>query len=287
MIDGTMRRAGTTGLRRWRRALTRHRRWWAAACAALAVGAGVHALRPPAPATDGVQVAARDLPAGHVLVASDLVGAAWPAGTRPDGVLSFSAAQGQVLATAIRRGEPVTDRRVTGPGLLAGQPPGTVAVSVRLTDPASLVLLTPGRRVNLLAGPAAQAGSAVIGGSADTGTTDAGSSDGSSAGGGGAATEAGAGTAATAGGRGTVLAAGALVLAVPRTAGDSGGTGGSEWLGDTGSGAGGAAGSESGGGAAGSATSGVVVVAVRQDTAARLAAAAGNRSITAVLTADP
>jgi SAF domain len=282
MIDGTVRRAGTTGLRRWRRALTRHRRWWAAACAALAVGAGVHALRPPAPATDGVQVAARDLPAGHLLVASDLVGAAWPAGTRPDGVLSPSAAQGQVLATAIRRGEPVTDRRVTGPGLLAGQPPGTVAVSVRLTDPASLVLLTPGRRVNLLAGPAAQAGLAADAGSADTGSADAGS-----AGGGGAATETGAGTAAIDGGRGTVLAAGALVLAVPRTVGDFGSSGGSEWLGDTGGGAGGAAGSESGAGAAGGATSGVVVVAVRQDTAARLAAAAGNRSITAVLTADP
>jgi hypothetical protein len=56
------------------------------------------------------------------------------------------------LATALRRGEPLTDVRVLGPGLLAQAPSGTVAVVVRPGDPAAAALVRPGEQVDVLAG---------------------------------------------------------------------------------------------------------------------------------------
>jgi pilus assembly protein CpaB len=255
---GPMRRqtGGRLHLQRWQRALVRRRRWLAAGCLAAAVTTTVQALTPPAPATERLPVAAHDLAAGKVLTAADLVTVAWPRGTRPDGVLT--APLGRVLATGVRRGEPLTNVRVTGPGLLAGQPTGTVAVTVRLGDPAAAVLLAPGHRIALLGGPVSGLGG-------DPTAT------------------------APTGADADLLAADVLVLAVPgRTDPDSTGwfdaevpAVGSAEPGADGTGGSGTTADLSVPGAGGS---GVVVVAADHRTAARLAAAAGTRSISAVLT---
>ncbi|HET9656327.1 MAG TPA: SAF domain-containing protein [Kineosporiaceae bacterium] len=247
-------------LRQVRRALTRHRRGLAAACAAGAVVTAVQAARPSPTPVDPVVVAGRDLPAGWQLTSADLVTASWPRGTRPDGVLP--APVGRTLSGPLRRGEPVTDARLTGPGLLTGQPPGTVAVTVRLTDPAGTVLLVPGRRVDLLGGPV-----------------------------GGPATPSGMTAAdllpppgdptAPAATKAQLLAAGALVLAVPGTGAAAPRTGEGDPSGGLFPGMAAGAGGSAGG--SGSGLPGIVIVAVDPDTAARLSAAAGSRPISVVV----
>jgi Flp pilus assembly protein CpaB len=126
----------------------------------LAGAALVLAVRPAAggpaatdaPPTGRVVVAATDLRAGAVLVASDLEVAQWPTGLVPDGVTgSPDELIGRTLAGGLRSGEPVTDRRLVGPGLTAALPAGQVAAPVRLADLAVAGLVRPGDRVDVLA----------------------------------------------------------------------------------------------------------------------------------------
>ncbi len=137
---------------RWRRRVGVHRRLVVAALVALAVVTGLRALAPqPAPTVE-VLVADGDLPAGRVVTRSDVTTARWapdtvPAGAIPDPV-------GRILASPLRRGEPITDARVRGPGLLVGQPDGTRATLVRLGAPIA-GLVRPGDRVDLIAAPTA------------------------------------------------------------------------------------------------------------------------------------
>jgi pilus assembly protein CpaB len=135
----------------------------------LAVLALVMALR-PAPAEHAAQppvdvdvvVAATDLAAGAVLTAADLGLVALPSPAAPDGaVADVGQLTGEVLAGPLRRGEPVTDVRVVGPGLWSQVPPGEVAAPVRLADLAVAALLRPGDRVDVLATPA-DAGAAEV-----------------------------------------------------------------------------------------------------------------------------
>ncbi len=99
-----------------------------------------------------VLTASRDLPPGHVLAAADLAPAAWP-----HRLLSPSALDqddnpiGRVLAAAVQRGEPITDLRLLGPGLVDSLGPTHRAVPVRLTDAGVSVLLRPGDRIDLYA----------------------------------------------------------------------------------------------------------------------------------------
>ena len=95
-----------------------------------------------------VVVAARDLPAGAQLGAADLSVARLPAEAVPRGASPVpSGLAGQRIAGAVRRGEIITDAALVGPGLLAGTPPGTAAVPVRVADAASLQLLSPGQLI--------------------------------------------------------------------------------------------------------------------------------------------
>lgn len=126
--------------------------------AGLLVGlALVLALRPPPagpadPVTVPVVVAAADLTAGVVLSESDLGLADLPVSLAPDGAGRQRAELvGRVLAAPLRRGEPVTDVRVVGPGLWSQVPAGEVAAPVRLADLAVAALLRPGDRVDVLA----------------------------------------------------------------------------------------------------------------------------------------
>ena len=129
------------------------------AAGVLALGALVLAARPTptdprpeGPATVGVVVAARDLPAGAVLTAADLRLARLPPEAVPDGVAAApDELAGRPLAGALRAGEPVTDVRLVGPGLTTALPPGRVAAPVRLADLAVAGLVHPGDRVDVLA----------------------------------------------------------------------------------------------------------------------------------------
>ena len=133
-----------------RRAVLRRRRLLSALFAAAAVLAGVRAVSPAPPATEGVLTAAHDLSSGMVLEADDLVTRQLPDGSAPDGLASGNDVIGRTVAAPLRRGEPVTDVRLVGPSLLDGYP-GMVAVPVRIPDAGAAALLEVGDRVDLLA----------------------------------------------------------------------------------------------------------------------------------------
>lgn len=138
----------TSVRRRVRRALLRRRRLLAALLTGVAALAGFRAVAPPEEPTVAVVVAAHDLHAGARLSGSDLTTARFRPGTEPDGLLRDPT--GHTLATALRRGEPVTDSRVLGPSLTEGLL-GVVATPVRLPDAATASLLRVGDRVDVLA----------------------------------------------------------------------------------------------------------------------------------------
>lgn len=139
---------------RWPRLLA------ATACLLLAAVSAVEGsrhraeARPAAVPTAGVVVAARDLPVGRVLHATDLRLAPWPAALGPPGAAHRVRARvGARLAGPLRAGEPVTTTRLVGASLTDGLEPGLVAVSVRLPDAHLSDLVHPGDRVELLATP--------------------------------------------------------------------------------------------------------------------------------------
>lgn len=131
-----------------RRRLLAHRRLLAGLLTAVAVAAGLRSVAPAAPTTVGLTVAAHDLAAGAVLSADDLATTAVPPGAVPDGALAEPV--GGLLATGVRRGEPITDARLVGPSLTTAHP-DLVALPVRLPDAAMAALLEPGDRVDLYA----------------------------------------------------------------------------------------------------------------------------------------
>lgn len=138
----------STAHRRVRRGVLRRRRPLAALLTAIAVVAGLHATAEPREPTVSVLVAARDLPAGVSLSTDDLTTAAFRPGSQPDGLVPDPA--GRLLAAPLRRGEPVTDARLLGPGLAEGHP-GMVATPVRLPDASVAALLRVGDRIDVLA----------------------------------------------------------------------------------------------------------------------------------------
>jgi pilus assembly protein CpaB len=142
----------------------------------LLLAAMVLALRPhpvsvaaaPAAPTTAVVVAARDLAAGTVLAAADLRSVGMPVPLTPAGAVARpSAVVGRVAAGPLRRGEPVTDARIVGPGLAAGLGRGEeTAVPVRLADADSAALVRAGDRVDVLGTPVAPDGTPTGGGDA-------------------------------------------------------------------------------------------------------------------------
>jgi Flp pilus assembly protein CpaB len=125
-----------------------------AAVAALIVAAG---LRAPPPPTVGVLAAAHDLAGGAALRSGDVVTVRLPPSAVPDGALRDHAA-GRRTSGPLRRGEPLTDARLLGPGLLAGYPQGTVAAPVRVADADVAALLQTGDHVDILAAGSASGG---------------------------------------------------------------------------------------------------------------------------------
>ncbi|TDD62019.1 hypothetical protein E1263_05235 [Kribbella antibiotica] len=137
-------------LRDLSRAARWHRRLLAGVAAAAAVYFGLTSLAPAAPPTVAVLAAARDLPGGAPPDPGDLRSLELPADAVPTGALKPGADLAtRVLSGPVRSGEPLTDARFLGPGLV---PSGSVAYPFRIDDAAVSALLRVGDRIDLYAG---------------------------------------------------------------------------------------------------------------------------------------
>jgi pilus assembly protein CpaB len=137
---------------RVRRLLWRRRHLLAAVCLACAAAVTVTALRPPDPPTERVLTLATDLPAGSMLTADDLHLRDVSVGSQPSGVLrDVDAAVGRPLAVGLAAGTALQPAMLTGPGLAAAAPPGTVVLPVPVADAATARLAEPGQRIDLVA----------------------------------------------------------------------------------------------------------------------------------------
>lgn len=130
--------------------LARRRRTVAAGLAVLGALGLVGSVRPPPGRTVAVLAAAHDLAGGARLRPADLATVRLPPSVVPSGAVRAAAA-GRVLAAPMRRGEPLTDTRLLGPGLLSGYGAGLVAAPVRIADADAVALLHPGDRIDVLA----------------------------------------------------------------------------------------------------------------------------------------
>jgi pilus assembly protein CpaB len=131
--------------------LSRNRRLAIALLLCVAAGITVHQLTPPPADTVTALAAARDLPAGTALAGADLVATPIPQRLMTAGaVADRSQATGKQLAAPMRKGQLLTDAQLLGPGLLAGTPPGSAAVPLRMADPSSIQLVSPGQLVNVV-----------------------------------------------------------------------------------------------------------------------------------------
>lgn len=146
-----VRGSPATPMRRLGAWIARHRRLLAALLLCAAAALAVQTLTPARAATTAVLVASQDLAAGHVLGQGDLRSAEVSPKMVPGGALlpADDWAGGQVSGP-LRRGEVLTDASLLGNGLLAGAPPGSQAVPIRLSDPSVLALLRQGQLVTVV-----------------------------------------------------------------------------------------------------------------------------------------
>lgn len=145
------RRPGWPRGRRLTGWLNRNRRLAVALLLCVAAGITVEQLTPAPDDAVGALAAARDLPAGKTLDRADLAVLNVPRRLLPGGSVSDDALlQGRQLAIALRQGQLISDSQLVGPGLLAGNPPGFAAVPLRMADPSSAQLLSPGQLINVV-----------------------------------------------------------------------------------------------------------------------------------------
>ena len=138
-------------LARVRRWLLIHRRGLTALALAVLTWTALGTVHPPAPRTVALWVAARDLPSGQQLRASDLVRDDFLASTAPAAAVRDNAlVLGRTLVTPLTRGEPLTTAQVLGSQHLAGLP-GRSAIGLRIPDEAVADLVRAGDRVDLVA----------------------------------------------------------------------------------------------------------------------------------------
>lgn len=131
--------------------LNRNRRLVVALLLCVAAGIVVHQLTPASEQRVTVLAAARDLPAGSTLADSDLSPLEVLPGGAPAGALTSGVGyRGKQLASPLQKGQVPTDAQFLGPGLLTGAAPATAAVPLRMADPASIQLVSPGQLVNVV-----------------------------------------------------------------------------------------------------------------------------------------
>jgi Flp pilus assembly protein CpaB len=117
----------------------------------VAAGITVQQLTPAPDSTVGAFAAARDLPAGKSLDAADIVVLNIPHGLLPGGSFDDGVTlHGRQLAVPLRQGQLISDSQLLGPGLLTGSPPGSAAVPLRMADPSSVRLVSPGQLINVV-----------------------------------------------------------------------------------------------------------------------------------------
>lgn len=131
--------------------LNRNRRLAAALLLSAAAAITVQQLTPAPLITTTALAAARDLPAGTALTEADVAPVQVPPGMVASGFLQDdAAAKGKQLAAPMRKGQLLSDAQLVGPGLLAGTPPGSAAVPLRMADASSIQLVSPGQLVNVV-----------------------------------------------------------------------------------------------------------------------------------------
>jgi Flp pilus assembly protein CpaB len=117
----------------------------------LAAGLAVHQLTPAPAHTVRAIAAARDLPAGAALGGDDIAAVNIPPSLLPAGSFTDTPGlEGKQLAAPLRKGQLLSDAQLVGPGLLTGAAPGSAAVPLRMADPASIQLVSPGQLVNVV-----------------------------------------------------------------------------------------------------------------------------------------
>ncbi|MCB5273102.1 hypothetical protein BJG92_00615 [Arthrobacter sp. SO5] len=137
--------------RRLGRWINRNRRLAVALLLCVAAGLAVQQLTPVPAETVSAIAAARDLPAGKTLATEDLAVLKVPRELVPSGsFITGTELRGKQLAVALRLGQVLTDAQLVGPGMLAGSPPGSAAVPLRMADPASIQLVSPGQLVDVV-----------------------------------------------------------------------------------------------------------------------------------------
>lgn len=142
------RRALPARLAGW---LNRNRRLAVALLLCAAAASTVHQLTPAPPDTIPAVAAARDLPAGAALAESDLARVEVSPGSVGAGFFGDRGqAAGRHLASPLRKGQLLTDAQLVGPGLLVGTAAGSAAVPLRMADPSSIRLVSPGQLVNVV-----------------------------------------------------------------------------------------------------------------------------------------
>lgn len=109
------------------------------------------ALHRRARRTIAVAVAARDLPGGQPLAADDVTTELFHPGSVPQGAYRpHTVPLGRIVAGPVRRGLPLTDAAVVGPGLAAQLGAGEVLTTIHVRDPAA-ELVAPGDLVQVVA----------------------------------------------------------------------------------------------------------------------------------------
>ncbi|UXM90488.1 RcpC/CpaB family pilus assembly protein [Paenarthrobacter sp. JL.01a] len=111
----------------------------------------VQQLTPASAAHATVLVAVRDLAAGTTLKETDFT----TVDIAPELALTAQVENparlaGRQLASPLGKGQIPTDSVLLGPGLLTGSPAGTAAVPLRMADPSSIQLLSPGQLVTVV-----------------------------------------------------------------------------------------------------------------------------------------
>lgn len=147
MIPRPKIRAARTGSEVFRR----YRKPLALVLLLIAVAAGINLLAQGQLAQRDVVVARIDLAAGAKLTADQVQLVRVPVDPADQQVLNDpQLIIGERLAVAIPAGTVLREHLLVGPNLLTGAQTGTVAVPMRLTDPATVTLIHPGQLVDIV-----------------------------------------------------------------------------------------------------------------------------------------
>ncbi|WP_285728176.1 RcpC/CpaB family pilus assembly protein [Psychromicrobium xiongbiense] len=133
------------------RLIRRRRRLFAALLLCAAAALTVQQLTPGSTEMVSVVVATSDVATGTALSSANTTVSSRPVTAVP--AQAFTSTQevtGSRTAVPLRKGQVLTDTLLVGKSLLLGAPPGSVAVPLRLADPATASLFSPGQRVDVV-----------------------------------------------------------------------------------------------------------------------------------------